>query len=72
MLFVYCFRQHGHNTSLMPPKQKESAAIPAASGPKQKRSKTSFRTPTTAALEVTTSIASEVGSASTKNQVFTL
>ena len=58
----------------MPPKQKESAAIPAASGPKHKRSKTSFRTPTTAALEGTTSAASKVGSTSTssKNRVVTL
>ena len=53
----------------MPPKRKESAAIPVASGPKQKKSKTSFRTPTTAALEGTTSAASEVG---TKNRVVTL
>ena len=56
----------------MPPKRKESAATPAASGPKQKRSKTSFRTPTTAALGGTTSTASEVGSTSTKNRVVTL
>jgi len=58
----------------MPPKRKESAATPAASGPKQKRSKTSFRTPTTAALEGTTSAAIEVGSTSTstKNRVVTL
>jgi hypothetical protein len=59
----------------MPPKRKESAATPAASGPKQKRSKTSFRTPTKAALESgTTSAASEVGSTSTtsKNRVVTL
>ena len=58
----------------MPPKQKESAAIPAASGPKHKRSKTSFQTPTTAALERTTSAESEVGSTSTisKNRVVTL
>ena len=57
----------------MPPKRKESAAAPAASGPKQKRSKTSFRTPTTAALESTSS-ASELGSTSTssKNRVVTL
>ena len=40
--------------------------------PKQKRSKTSFRTPTTAALEGSSSTASEVGSTSTKNQVVTL
>ena len=53
----------------MPQKQKESAAIPVASGPKQKRSKTSFWTPTTAVLEGTTSAASEVG---TKNRVVTL
>src|SRR5271168_132923 len=54
----------------MPPKRKESAATPTASGPKPKRSKTSFRTPSTAALEP----ASEVGSTSTssKNRVFTL
>jgi hypothetical protein len=58
----------------MPPKRKESAATPAASGPKQKRSKTSFRTPTTAALEGTTSAAIEVSSTSTstKNRVVTL
>jgi hypothetical protein len=56
----------------MPPKRKESAATPAASGPKPKRSKTSFRTPTTAALEPATSVASEVGSTSTKNRVVTL
>lgn len=56
----------------MPPKRKESAATPAASGPKQKRSKTSFRTPTTAALEGTSSTTSEVGSTSSKNRVVTL
>ena len=56
----------------MPPKRKESAAITVASGPKQKRSKTSFRTPTTAALEGTaTTPASDVGSTST-NRVVTL
>ena len=56
----------------MPPKRKESAATPAASGPKQKQSKTSFQTPTTAALEgTTTSPASDVGSTS-KNWVVTL
>ena len=54
----------------MPPKRKGNAATPVASGPKQKRSKTSFRTPTTAALEGTTSATSEVGP--TKNQVVTL
>ena len=68
-----CNRQHRHNLSLMPPKRKESAATPAASGPKQKRSRTSFRTPTTAALEPSTS---EVGSTSTSsknlNRVVTL
>jgi hypothetical protein len=54
----------------MPPKRKEGA--PVASGPKQKRSKTSFRTPTTAALESTTSSAtSDLGSTST-NRVITL
>ena len=48
----------------MPLKQKGGAAtIPVASGPKQKQSKTLFRTPTTAGSEGTT--ASEVGS--TKN-----
>ena len=46
----------------MPPKQKESAATPAASGPKPKRSRTSFQTPTTPAA---TSAASEVVSTST-------
>ena len=58
----------------MPPKRKESAATPVASGPKQKRSKPSFRTPTTAALEQTTSVSSDVGSTSTssKNRVVTL
>ena len=58
----------------MPQKRKESAATPAASGPKQKRSRTSFRTPTTAALEGTTGAASEVASTSTsnKNRVVTL
>jgi hypothetical protein len=72
VLFV-CFAQHCHNLSLMPPKRKESLATPVASGPKQKRSKTSFRTPTTAALEgtTTTSAASDVGSTS-KNRVVTL
>ena len=50
----------------MPPKRKESAATPVASGPKQKWSKTSFRTPTTVALE-----GSDVGSTS-KNRVITL
>ena len=56
----------------MPPKRKESAATPAASGPKQKRSKTSFRTPTTAALEGTSSTTSEVGLTSSKNRIVTL
>ena len=73
-LFV-CLGQHRHNLlSLMPPKRKESAATPVASGPKQKRSKPSFRTPTTAALEQTTSVSSDVGSTSTssKNRVVTL
>ena len=60
----------------MPPKRKDSAATAAASAPKQKRSKTSFRTPTNAALEGTTGAASEVGSTSTsnstKNRVVTL
>ena len=57
----------------MPPKRKESLATPVASGPKQKQSKTSFRTPMTAALEgtTTTSAVSDVGSTS-KNQVVTL
>ena len=53
-----------------------TSAAPAASGPKPKRSKTSFRTPTTTpALEAATSVASEVGSTSTsssKNRVVTL
>jgi hypothetical protein len=73
-LLVYLFVQHRHNLPPMPPKRKESAATPAASGPKQKRSKTSFRTPTTAALEGTASSASEVGLTSTtsKNRVVTL
>jgi hypothetical protein len=57
----------------MPPKRKETAAAPVGSGPKQKRSKTSFRTPTPAALEGSTSAASNVGStSSTKNRVVTL
>ena len=44
----------------MPPKQKGGAAtIPVASCPKQKQSKISFQTPTTAGSEGTT--ASEVG-----------
>ena len=71
-----CFGKHRHNLHLafMPPKRKESAATPSASGPKQKRSKTSFRTPTTAALDGTTSSsASEVGTtSSTKNRIVTL
>jgi hypothetical protein len=54
----------------MPPKRKDSATAPAASGPKQKRSKTSFRTPTTADLESTQAGPSELGS--TKNRVVTL
>ena len=55
----------------MPPKGIESSANPVASGPKQKRSKTSFWTPTTAAVEGTTSTsaASEVA---TKNRIVTL
>jgi hypothetical protein len=53
----------------MPPKRKDNSATPAVSGPKPKRSKPSFRTPTTAGLEVTTA-ASEVNS--TKNRVVTL
>jgi len=58
----------------MPPKRKESAATPTASGAKPKRSKTSFRTPTPAALEPATSVPNEVGSTSTssKNRVITL
>jgi hypothetical protein len=72
-LFV-SISQHRHNLSLMPPKRKESTATPTASGPKPKRSKTSFRTPTTAALDPATSVTSEVGSTSTssKNRVITL
>jgi hypothetical protein len=72
-LFVI-ISQLRNNLSSMPPKQKESAATPTASGPKLKRSKTSFRTPTTAALEPATSVASEVGSTGTssKNRVITL
>ena len=54
----------------MPPKRKGNAATPVASGPKQKQSKTLFQTPMTAALEGTTSAASEVGS--TMNWVVTL
>jgi hypothetical protein len=54
----------------MPPKRKDSAATPVPSGPKPKRSRTSFRTPTTAGLEDTAAQASEVGS--TKNRVVTL
>ena len=53
----------------MPAKRKETAA---SSGPKQKQSKTSFWTPTPAALEGSTSAASDVGSTSTKNRVVTL
>ena len=57
----------------MPPKRKGNAATPVTSGPKQKRSKTSFRTPTTAALEGTASAASEVVQVGpTKNRVVTL
>ena len=56
----------------MPPKRKDSATTPAASGPKQKRSKTSFRTPTTAGLESIEAASSEVPVASTKNRVVTL
>jgi hypothetical protein len=70
VLFV-CFGQHRHILSLMPPKRKEDAATPGPVGPKQKRSKTSFRTPTTAALEDTSSAATELGSTS-KNRVITL
>jgi hypothetical protein len=55
---------------LMPQKRKDSAATSVASGPKQKRSRTSFRTPTTAGLDDTVAHASEVGS--TKNRVVTL
>jgi len=53
----------------MPPKRKDSATTP---GPKQKRSKTSFRTPTAAASgsESGQAVPSEVGS--TKNRVVTL
>jgi hypothetical protein len=53
----------------MPPKRKDNATT---SGPKQKRSKTSFRTPTTstAGLESTQAGPSEVGS--TKSRVVTL
>ena len=71
-----CFGKHRHILPLavMPPKRKETAATPSASGPKQKRSKTSFRTPTSAALEGTTnSSSSEVGTtSSTKNRIVTL
>ncbi len=56
----------------MPPKRKDSAVAPVPSGPKPKRSRTSFRTPTTAGLEDTAAQAHEVGSSSTKNRVVTL
>lgn len=54
----------------MPPKRKDNSATStsAASGPKPKRSKPSFRTPTTAGSEATAT--SEVNS--TKNRVVTL
>jgi hypothetical protein len=51
----------------MPPKRKDNAGSSAASGPKQKRSKTSFRTPT-AGLEA--SAETEIGF--TTNRVVTL
>ena len=54
----------------MPPKKKDSSTTPVALAPKQKRSKTSFRTPTMAGLEDTSALASKVGL--TKNQVITL
>jgi hypothetical protein len=70
-LFV-CIGQLRHNLSPMPPKRKESAPTPqaVASGPKPKRSKTSFRTPTPAAFEGSSSATTEVGS--TKNRIVTL
>lgn len=52
----------------MPPKRKDASAASAASGPKTKRSKPSFRTPTTAGPEAAEQ--SEVNS--TKNRVVTL
>lgn len=52
----------------MPPKRKDNAGTPAASGPKQKRSKTSFRTPTTAGLEGS----AETETGLTTNRVVTL
>jgi hypothetical protein len=52
----------------MPPKRKDNSATSAAPGPKPKRSKPSFRTPTTAGPESTAT--SEVNS--TKNRVVTL
>jgi hypothetical protein len=53
----------------MPPKRKDDSAASAASGPKTKRSKPSFQTPTTGGAEATEQ--SEVLN-STKNQVVTL
>jgi hypothetical protein len=51
----------------MPPKRKEGSNAP---GPKQKRSKPSFRTLTTGGLDST--VASEVGSSTSTNRVVTL
>src|SRR5258705_4838401 len=56
------------NFFIMPFKRKDNAATPPAAGPKPKRSKATFRTPTTAALEDTA--ASQPSSS--KNQVVTL
>ena len=56
---------HSHNHFRMPPKRKDNSATSAASGPKTKRSKPSFRTPGSKATEE-----SEVNS--TKNRVVTL
>ena len=54
----------------MPPKRKDSATTPVVSGPKPKRSKTSFRTPMAASLEGNPAGPSEVGL--TANRMVTL
>jgi hypothetical protein len=61
-------KSQSHNLFLMPPKRKDNSAASAASGPKTKRSKPSFRTPTTADPEIAEH--SEVNSS--KNRVVTL
>jgi hypothetical protein len=68
LLAEFITLSQSHNLFPMPPKRKDGSAASTASGPKTKRSKPSFRTPTTAGPD--TAEQSEVNS--TKNRVVTL